>query len=74
MQHLLAAQCTWVKRRPLYITYVTRDRASGDCIRIGSECDRLSDLDPSNSVVAELAVTVEAAINHYVKGVTNSCS
>ena len=74
VQHQLAAQRTRARRRPLHVTHDTRVHASGDGNRTDDECDRLSPLGPSNSVVAELAVTVEAAINHYVKGVTNSCS
>ena len=74
LPHQLAAQRTRASRLPLHVTHDTRVHASGDGNRTDDECDRLSPLGPSNSVVAELAVTVEAAINHYVKGVRNSCS
>ena len=57
--HQLAAQRTRTRRPPLHITHATRDHASGDGLPTDGECDRLSHLDPSYSVVAELAVMRE---------------
>ena len=59
LQHQLAAQCTWVSRRPLYVTYVTRDRATGHGVGSNDDWSRISHLGPSESVGHERSADVQ---------------
>ena len=61
------AQHKRVSRARLHVANAARDHASGEGIRSDGDCDRISHLGPSGSVVAERAAAVEAAIS-----VTNS--
>ena len=59
LQHQLAAQCTWVSRRPLYVTYVTRDRATGHGVGYDDDWSRISHLGSSESVGHERSAAVQ---------------
>jgi len=63
-QRQLRAQRTWVSRRPLHITHVTRDRATGHGVGADGEWSRLSHLGPAGSVADEREAAVEAAAEH----------
>ena len=63
----LRAQHKRVSRARLHVASATRDHASGEGADVDVGSDRLSHIRPSDSVVAERAAAVEAAISHYVR-------
>ena len=65
-QRQLRAQRTWVSRRPLHVTHVTRDRAIGQGVGDDGKWSRLSHLGREESVADERAAAVEAAAEHQL--------